>query len=804
MPKTPLTARTGPAAEATRIGELLEQGRIRDAVESAKEFAKRSPGPASDELLVESYSARIRQLQAEGLDRDARSLCDLVERRIPASRERMTALRNECDLLAQGFRGLLAALERGDGDERRRLLVLLARKLCDPGVLADSEALPEDHPLKLEARAVRAVFTAATSGPLPDEAMATLDFVSRSSPLAPWKLLIRAIDGFYRGDPESVRRNVAALSAGSAVTPLGALLLAASGADPQKPLSVPVAALAEKLSSGRGTLRESLEELERGLEKRDQHRASRFAERVLAALPAGAGSVRQRFRATLVARWVRAGFPPEALPGEVSPGRANRLDTIRYLALAMEQKDWTQAVGGWDIYLELRSLSGPPTGKETAAVLLHMASLFPPSEDDVASALGVHCPECLRQEIRDGTLPAFFDREALLARAVAADGSRRGFLALFSFQSGLDEKVAAETAARWHAARPGDPEPLVFLVEEAMRRKGWKRALSLLERAEEEKHLGPELRGKRFSVLVGQLEMQIQKGQCAGARASLVLARKEPQASESELGAYLAALEWALCQSGRKPEPTATLEAAKRLAARAHNPAFVWILMASAGELLKRSPLLPATILTPRESFAALVRTQRLVPRLDRPLKVPGEVLWSAEGHLDGASPDDLLALCEGGGAMAWPREAFAATTRGIASDGPLLARFLGARARALTTRNDAGPPGRVLEILRAALALAGTNHDTEGLGSVSTALRHVRATPGGRKALSALGVFGEDLPDAEAIRAVVAKERLLPAILDSPKLPRKVRPTKPPGRPAKKKPESQREELSFDFGDLE
>lgn len=796
--------------EASRIADLLAYGRVREAVDAAKDFAKKSPGLASNDLLVRAYTARIGQLRADGLDRDARSLCDLVERRVPAARDQMAALREEGDLVADGFSGLLAALDAAEGDERKRFVALLARKLTDPGILAASPALAAGHPLKVEAEALRDVFAAVTRGPLPDGAMAALDVVSRSSPLAPWKLLIRAIDALYRGEGESVRRNVAALPPESAVAPFGPLLLRLSGStEAAPPLPAPIAALGERLTGGRATLRASLEELEVALTKEDEARATRAAERILSALPPSATGTRTRFLLTLVSRWIQAGLSPEALSGDLIRGRS-KPESLRYVALALEQVDWRAAVEAWEGFLEARKYLQPTVpGAEIAAIQRHMAALGPPDGDDFLDALDdldddldCLCPDCLREAILRKRSPRVFDRGALLEKAVAADGSQKSFQALLSHQLSQESKAAAGTATRWLEARPGDSEPLEFLVDEAESRRDWKTALTLLERADAEKHLSPLLRGRRIFVLVGQVEDRIRKGQVVAALSGLMLAEREPQATDGELGPYLTALEWALTQAGKKPDRAATTAVAERLEAEVKNPAFAWILEASAAAFLKREPYIAVRAFSPAQALASLVRAQRLLPRLSRRLRVADDIVTAAGKHLSQATAEELLTVSAGPAADAWPQLAYAATTLGLALDGPLLARFLVARARALTTRGDVDAVVRTVQLLRAAQALAGTTHDSEALRDVSVTVKLARRKPMARIALDGLGHWGEDLPNGKAIQEILATERLLPGIYDSPPRPAKTTGRKPGRPPARKRPKGPWSNLPLDFGE--
>src|SRR5207302_1711645 len=73
--------------------------------------------------------------------------------------------------------------------------------------------------------AVWRAFEAATSGPVTDEQVA-LPEVARRSPLAGWKMLVRAIAAFYRNDDDGCRRALAGIPADAAVRRLATALTA--------------------------------------------------------------------------------------------------------------------------------------------------------------------------------------------------------------------------------------------------------------------------------------------------------------------------------------------------------------------------------------------------------------------------------------------------------------------------------------------------------------------------------------------------------------------------------------------------
>ena len=205
---------SGPGLEAwrIRIESLIASGKSRDAVEAAKQYLKHTPGAEAEALAVKAYAARIEALQASGLHREAQAIGALVRERFPTHQSQVAVLMRQSEVAAGNFDALLAELVTADASRRRELEVILARGLSDPAVLAESPVLPADHPLKRMARAVADALTAVTSGPLPAGALATLDDIPRQSLLAPWKLLIRALDAFYRHADAAVLANLSGIS----------------------------------------------------------------------------------------------------------------------------------------------------------------------------------------------------------------------------------------------------------------------------------------------------------------------------------------------------------------------------------------------------------------------------------------------------------------------------------------------------------------------------------------------------------------------------------------------------------------
>ncbi|MBI4864493.1 MAG: hypothetical protein HY815_30180, partial [Candidatus Riflebacteria bacterium] len=162
---------------------------------------------------MEAYEARIRQLSALGLGAEAKVLAQLVRDRHGGHAARVEERPSGSRMDAAALAALVEPLTDPTlaPDRRAELEQTLKTRLTSPTLLARCEVLPEDHPLRVGARAVGEAFRAATSGPVHDEQIA-LPEISRRSPLASWKMLVRAIAFFYRGDDDACRRSIEGIS----------------------------------------------------------------------------------------------------------------------------------------------------------------------------------------------------------------------------------------------------------------------------------------------------------------------------------------------------------------------------------------------------------------------------------------------------------------------------------------------------------------------------------------------------------------------------------------------------------------
>ncbi len=197
---------------AINIRQLILDGKSKTALDTAKEFHKKQGSVESEILLIDAYLARIRALFDQNLVAEAQSLIALVRERFPSAKERLDHLNSAASARGGDLDGLLKPLnDPGLSAERRAAIEqVIQNQVTDLAALAGCAALPPEHGLRRAAAAIHEAFGAVTSGPVTDQQIA-LPEVSHRSPLANWKLLIRAIACFYRNQDQGCEDCLAAI-----------------------------------------------------------------------------------------------------------------------------------------------------------------------------------------------------------------------------------------------------------------------------------------------------------------------------------------------------------------------------------------------------------------------------------------------------------------------------------------------------------------------------------------------------------------------------------------------------------------
>ncbi|HYU23892.1 MAG TPA: hypothetical protein VEO74_01710, partial [Thermoanaerobaculia bacterium] len=244
----------GVESTRVRLEGLLANGDTRGAVEAAKQLVREQPGEESEALAVGAYAQRIRALIAEGLGREAGAMAAIVRERFPAHVTACASVLEEARLAAGDFDSILRELTSAESAQRAAIEERLMPWIADPSAIARSSALDPADPLAREAAVVAEVFEIVTARLASPEEMARLNDVRRRSPLAPWKLLMRAIDAFHRNEDERVAGNVAAIEARSPAARAGAVLTELTTGTRKGERSFPAERLIDRISGGRATI----------------------------------------------------------------------------------------------------------------------------------------------------------------------------------------------------------------------------------------------------------------------------------------------------------------------------------------------------------------------------------------------------------------------------------------------------------------------------------------------------------------------------------------------------------------------
>jgi hypothetical protein len=708
-----------------QIDALLAAGKTHDAVEAAKHLLKQAPGPEAEAVVVKAYQARLQALIASGLPKEAHSLGQLVVERFPAHQGAISALLRQSELLAGNFQTLLTDLLTAEGDRRRELETLLARGLIDPASLASSPVLPADHPLKRAALMASELFAAVTSGPLPEGALLPLNEIPRHSPLAPWKLLIRAFDAFYRRNDAAVLANLAGISPDAGAARLVPVLRRLVGAATDETTnSFAVTTVISRVCGNRAVVQTHLAQLTRTLTSRQEKQALASVQTLLPLFHTAPITQWRTFLATLLYHWQKHGLPPEGLL-RVLPNSRTNPDILRLIALTLERVAWEAALDWWNSYISAAKTTGmlAAHGPDIARVWLHMAALFPADPLEVLDILDAESEQDLRAQIRSGQLAAHFDRETLLKHAHAADPGAQTFRALVAhYDQWGDSKRAEIEAEIWRQAQPQELEPLLYLIRAAERRGASRKALDLLTQAETLNRLHPEVRQSRFRLLLTSAERRVREGKVSLALEDLEQLAQEPRAAEGEVKAYLLALSWAAALKAGNTEGATRLE--QVFQSTVANGVLRDLVIGALTESVKIKFPRQTSTPSPEEAIDGLVRAYALFQSVDRPLSKPAAgVLTQIENNMSRASVAQLHLLCRSGLLMGRPTLTYVAAGQGLTQEGPLQYRFLLARGQTLSWCQGPQEQIRARQCLRAAHELASRARDLDAVREASQGL---------------------------------------------------------------------------------
>jgi hypothetical protein len=533
----------------------------------AKEVHRRCRNVVSEDLLIETYCSRLASLLERGLDREAAVLLERIEQQYPAARHRLEACKPLFAARKGDPRSLLAQLNDPSLSPERQAEVYtqIRRHVLDPRILADFEVLAADHPLRTAAAAVVRALSAVTAGPVPDEAIA-LPEIPRSSPLAPWKMLVRAIAAFYRRDDDLCRRSLAAIEPGAAAARLTPSLRALLGEE--QTLTAEAHSLVRLVKGTDDWLRNALKTLDLAFKRLQRPFILQSIPEAVAACanvrPALLDQLRQHISVKALALGLNAADVSRALG---NPSRKSayfwRLLAHHHEQAKPDSLNLLQACMAWEAFRRHAVYERwfAPKGPEAAAIYLRLADLLRPAKpNDLYRMRNLHRkafdaqlkyyagqpPEIQMVKPVWGPDPYYLSTDALLERACEADPRQANYERWLAYRTVHNPDAAGAVAEQWVAVSPTDVAPCLYLMQAAEKRNALQKALKFMERAEKIDALNPEVRRARLRLLVSIAIRHLREGKARLAAKDLAQIEELPQSRQGDRPALIALLSYAL------------------------------------------------------------------------------------------------------------------------------------------------------------------------------------------------------------------------------------------------------------------
>ncbi len=533
--------------QEARIRQLLANGKAKAAVDLAKEHHKAVGSASSETLLVDAYAARIRALLDQNMTTEAASLADLVRSRFPRSAGKLDGLTAAAAARQGSLADVLAPLNDPglDADRRAAIEEVIRRDVHHLAAVAACPSLGSDHPLRIAAAALDRAFTAVTSGPVTDDVL-ELPEVSRRSPLAPWKVLIRAIACYYRGDDAACRECLDSTPPDSAAARLVPAIRVMLGGSPPAPLTPAAAALVSATAGNRHALESSIKTLEKALESGKQRS-------ILEAVRAAANECRksapdrlEKLKQHISVLCALQGIDFEKVVSALGGPAVHDAYFHRLHARGIEDEhDPTlrlSACAEWEFFRREALKEGWFAAKspEIATLYLHIAKLA--GDVPLGSLMQSRAAAAREQHLLPMGDDYFLFPEKTYERACTIDPHPEGFRAWLDWAKKGPTPQAERVAEGWAAARPNDLEPSLYLMRAYAARGAFPTALKHLAHAERIDGLNSEVRRARVELLGRSAVKHLQQRKPHLAEKKIAEMTELPQVQQGNRHAFLSAV----------------------------------------------------------------------------------------------------------------------------------------------------------------------------------------------------------------------------------------------------------------------
>ncbi|PYT31702.1 MAG: hypothetical protein DMG57_04455 [Acidobacteria bacterium] len=677
------------------VRQLIANGKHKVAVETAKELHKAQATAASEALLVDAYAARIQSLIDQNLAAEAKALLELVRERYPSARERLNGRNGSAGMHAGRLEDLVRPLNDPELSAERRAAIeaAVAREAGDLASLVECAALPPEHPLRKAASALQRAFLAVTGGPVGEEAV-ELPEVSHRSPLAPWKLLVRAIACFYRREDEACRRYLEAIKPEAAAARLVPAMQAMLGGKPTG-LTPAAAALVSSTTSSPAVLRKALEALEVAFDSHKDGSILKGIREAVRACREAAPDQIERLKQHISVRSALASMSMEKV--KAAMGEASRHDAyfLRLFARGMEElgdpENVAMACATWDEYRQHAVREGwfTANGPEAATLYLHMVGVLRKLPRELLVDLQ---KTACRQNKKSAEELYFLYPEKLYERACALDPHFESFSQWTDWAKRGRAGTAERVAEAWHKIRPMDIEPILLLMEEKEKRNAFHTALQYLAKAERIDSVHPVVRRARLRLLAASALRHLQQKKPNLAEEKLAEMGMLPQSQQGDRPAFLAALRYMVCTvRGASDRSAAHRAEVERVLGSKAAAALLIFGVANASKQGALENLPPIEMLGKTERAAlpeAVIRVVELAKDMQMSRPIPRDWLAEAAKQFPRSSQSlnvgELQTLAEAGLYAEQFEMAYAVSAAGMERGGPTVASFLLLRALSL------------------------------------------------------------------------------------------------------------------------
>jgi hypothetical protein len=758
------------AAGFEDVRRAIERQSYKSALEKAKELHKKLASEESKALLIDAYIARIQGMLTKDLAAEARALADLVAARFPEAAGWLAGLQRELAAQTGDVAALAAPLADPNAAPQARAEAeqALRKELVDLPALAASGALPEGHPLRVAAADLARAFAAVTAGEV-DDTVIELASVSHRSPLAAWKILIRAIANLYRGQDESCRQALAALGDDSAPGRAAGVLQSVLNESWDESLTPAGRRLVERIMGPRIELGTALRTLDELFSRRSDSQLYRQIRLAVQLCQRACPQMLERLRQHISVKAAVMDYPVEPVVSALGGPAQNDAYFFRLFARAIENThSFVEACELWDRFRSAAIREGlfPADGPENAFLYLHMAELLRRIEPD-------HLREAQQDFLDQIDEWGDFDEEDLDSLGTPRRRSRVQRDLYFLAPERLYERAAAlrpdaevyrqwldyvglaeqpdlggdPVAQKWAADFPEDPRPLLYLARSAEQREAYDKALKYIGQAEQLGGVDPKVKRARFRLLVAKAVRHLKQVKPDLTVKDFVQIEQLPQAAEKDRPAFLLSLKWV----------HAVLQGDRAEVARLHDqvcgllggPVAAAVLLLSTARKCDvtsaegNERLKWLTAYKEKDIVNAIARAYQIGSDVDVEMLLP--VKWGAmlakwlkrsDCDLDSAG---LLTVAQAALVAEWPEVAYYCCGYGLQKGGPLQARFMFLRGKSLPYSVET----RRQDCFAAALELAKRVRDMDLVAEIADA---------GRRMLNPFGGFnrlGPDMLDA-------------------------------------------------------